>query len=102
MASGPARGREGRKVSEKAVSIEFFGPFREFGRGLELEIAGETTFLEVVRLLSEKFGEAFEQRSLNSHSTIIHNRKVVDRDKTANFTIAPGDRLAFGLLLGGG
>ena len=89
-------------MSEKAVSIEFFGPFREFGRGLELEIEGETTFLEVVGLLSEEFGAAFEQRSLNSHSTVIHNRKVVDRDITANFTIAPGDRLAFGLLLGGG
>jgi molybdopterin converting factor small subunit len=89
-------------VSETAVSIEFFGPFREFGKGLELEVSGETTFLELVHLLAARFGEAFEQRSLNAHSTVIHNRKVVDRDMMANFTIAPGDRLAFGLLLGGG
>ncbi len=89
-------------MSDTIVHVEFFGPFREFGRGLELEVSGETDFLEVVSRLAARFGEAFEQRSLNAASTVIHNRVVVDRDKKANFTIAPGDKLAFGLLLGGG
>ncbi len=89
-------------MGETAVHIEFYGPFREYGKGLELKTEGDTTFLEVVRLLGARFGEAFTQRSLNPHSTVIHNRVVVDREKTADFTIAPGDSLAFGLLLGGG
>ncbi len=84
------------------MHVEFFGPFRAFGKGLELAVDGETRFLVVVDMLSERYGEDFAQRSLNPHSTVIHNREVVDRDKTADFTIAPGDRLAFGLLLGGG
>ncbi len=89
-------------MSDMTLTVEFYGPFREFGKGLELELAGDTTFKEVVGLLKERLGEGFEQRSLNAQSTVIHNRIVVDRDKTADFSIAPGDRLAFGLLLGGG
>ncbi len=89
-------------MSETVVHVEFFGPFRSFGSGLELPVDGETRFFEVVGLLSERYGQEFGQRSLDSRSTVIHNREVVDRDKNADFTIAPGDRLAFGLLLGGG
>ncbi len=89
-------------MSDRSLTVEFYGPFREFGKGLELEVAGETTFLEVVKALTQRLGEGFEQRSLNAASTVIHNRVVVDRDKNADFPIVPGDRLAFGLLLGGG
>jgi molybdopterin converting factor small subunit len=84
------------------VAVDFFGPFRAFGKGTELEIDGDVAFEELVTSLSEALGPAFRERAEKKNTTFILNNKIVARDRLGDIRIAPGDRVAFALLMGGG
>ncbi|MHB8781496.1 MAG: ubiquitin family protein [Candidatus Geothermincolia bacterium] len=90
-------------MAEKSnVLVELFGPFREYGKAVELEVDDELSLDEFLYRLTEKLGADFAGRAASFRNTIIHNRTVVDREREGELTISSGDRVAFGLLLGGG
>jgi molybdopterin converting factor small subunit len=84
------------------VKIEFFGPFRKFGKCLELPSERELTFDELISRLAEELGESFRERALMKNTTCILNNKVIERKGLGEVRIAPGDRVAFALIMGGG
>jgi len=84
------------------VTVEFFGPFREFGKNLELPVEGELTFDEIINRLEVELGESFRERALKKNTTYILNNQVVEKKVLSVLRISPGDRLAFALIIGGG
>jgi len=87
---------------EGKVTVEFFGPFRVFGKGLELDLEGEVTYQEFLEMLVAVLGSDFRERAEKKNTTIIINKKVIDLETASGTTIRPGDRVAFALLVGGG
>lgn len=84
------------------LTVEFFGPFREFGKGLELPLIEDIGFEELVSRLEERFGESFTQRAHMRNTTYILNNRVIDRKGIGTIRISAGDRFAFALVIGGG
>lgn len=84
------------------VRIEFFGPFREFGREGSLVVDGPVTFQELVDELEGKLGPGFVERAGRKNTTVIVNNKIASRRSLEALEIKPGDKVAFALLLGGG
>jgi len=88
--------------SSRKVKVEFFGPFRTFSKGMEIELERQLNFDEFVSLLVNILGEEFRERAEKENTTFILNRKIVDRDNESEVVISPGDSVAFALLIGGG
>ena len=86
----------------RTVKVEFFGPFREFGSGMDLVVEGDLTFEQLLDRLVQELGEAFRGRALKRNTTYILNNKVIRRKGLSELRISPGDRMAFALVLGGG
>ena len=84
------------------VTIEFFGPFREFGKNLELPVEKELTFDELINRLEKELGESFRDRALKRNTTYILNNRIVEKRVLSALRVSPGDRLAFALIIGGG
>lgn len=89
-------------VEKGRVTVEFFGPFRAFGKGLELELEGEVAYDEFLERLVSVLGESFKERAEKKNTTFILNRKVVGRKAAGKARVRPGDTVAFALLIGGG
>jgi hypothetical protein len=90
------------KTGDRVVRVEFFGPFRAFGSEVEVPVASEVSFDELVSLLEERVGPGFADRAGKQNTTFILDRKIVPPHRLGEVRVGPGDRAAFGLLLGGG
>ena len=86
----------------KTVAVEFFGPFRAFGKAREVALAGPVGYGELVDMLSADLGPGFAERAARKNITVLVNNRVASRKGLATLVIEPGDRVAFALLLGGG
>ena len=84
------------------VAVDLFGPFRAFGKELELDLDAEVTYEELMSRLESSLGEPFAERARSRNTTFILNNRIVARDRLGVVRIGPGDRVAFALLLGGG
>ena len=84
------------------INVELFGPFREFGIGIELQADDKLTFNELMTRLEKELGGAFRERALKKNTTYILNKQVVREDALEAIRISPGDRFAFALIVGGG
>ncbi len=84
------------------VIVEFYGPFREYGKSHELRIDKAVTFEELIELLEKSLGVSFRERAMKENSTYILNSKIINRKKIDDVLIHPGDKVAFALLIGGG
>ena len=84
------------------ISVEFFGPFRPFGKGAEVPAAGPISFDQLVEALVERFGEPFGRRARMRNTTLIVNNRVVRTRDIEKTEVGPGDRVSFALLVGGG
>lgn len=84
------------------VKVELFGPFRAFGSRVEVPVGGDISFDELVELLEERVGAGFAERARKKNTTFILNNRIVGRKALGEVEISPGDRVAFGLLIGGG
>jgi molybdopterin converting factor small subunit len=90
-------------VGEKGkIVVEFYGPFREYGKGLELAVENDLTFNELLEALEERLGLSFMERACKENSTYIVNNRIINRRNLDKIRISPGDRVAFALLIGGG
>jgi len=84
------------------VKVEFFGPFRKYGKGLALEVDCELDYGELVSRIAREVGADFEEKALASNTSLIVDDRVVDRKKLDGMSVRPGEKVAFALLLGGG
>ena len=84
------------------IVVEFYGPFRAFGKEIELTVNGKVTFDELVGILAQRLGEPFRERALMRNTTFIVNDRRIERKKRGEVHIHSGDRVAFALLIGGG
>ncbi len=84
------------------VLIEFYGPFREYGKSCELIIDKPVTFKELIARLEKSLGTSFRERAMKENSTYILNNRIINRKELGEVRIRPGDRVAFALLIGGG
>lgn len=84
------------------ITVEFFGPFRSFGKVVEVPAAGPVSFGQLVEALVERFGESFGQRARMRNTTFIVNSRVIRTRDIESTEVDPGDRVAFALLIGGG
>ena len=84
------------------VTVEFFGPFRAFGKEREVALVGPVRYGELVNGLTTDLGTEFAQRAARKNTTVIVNNRIVGRKSLETLVIEPGDRVAFALLLGGG
>lgn len=90
------------KGGSGAVEVDLFGPFRDYGSRIELEVPGEVSFEALVGLIDRRVGSGFAERARKKNTTFIVNRKVVSPDALGSVLVRPGDRVAFALLIGGG
>jgi molybdopterin converting factor small subunit len=88
--------------SGSTVTVEFFGPFREFGKVREVRLSGSVGYGELVGILAGELGEEFSRRAARKNTTVIVNNRIADRKRLDSVEIKPGDRVAFALLMGGG
>lgn len=84
------------------VTVEFFGPFRAFGKKREVALVGPVCYCELVSSLTADLGPEFAERAARKNTTVIVNNRIADRKSLEALVIEPGDRVAFALLLGGG
>jgi len=84
------------------VTVEFFGPFRAFGKGTDVAIGGPVGYEGLLALLSSELGPEFDERARRKNTTLIVNNRIAGRKNLEGLLIEPGDRVAFALLLGGG
>lgn len=84
------------------VTVEFFGPFRAFGKEREVALAGPVCYRELVSSLTADLGPEFAKRAGRKNITVVVNNRIADRKSLETLVIKPGDRVAFALLLGGG
>ncbi|HEY5527760.1 MAG TPA: MoaD/ThiS family protein [Candidatus Anoxymicrobiaceae bacterium] len=84
------------------VTVEFFGPFRVFGKNREVTLVGPVGYGELLSRLSADLGSDFAEHAARKSTTVIVNNRVASRRSLATLVIEPGDRVAFALLLGGG
>jgi molybdopterin converting factor small subunit len=86
----------------KTVTVEFFGPFRTFGKEREVTLVGPVFYHELVSSLAVDLGPEFAERAARKNTTVIVNNRIAGRKYLEKLVIEPGDRVAFALLLGGG
>ena len=84
------------------ILVEFFGPFRKYGKKADISCSSDLSFPELVKVIEQSVGQGFARRAMASNVTYILNDKIVSREKLGDTKVAPGDRVAFALLLGGG
>lgn len=84
------------------ITVEFFGPFREFGKETAVQADAPVSFDRLVAMLTERLGGPFEERARRSNTTLIVNNRIVSRKRLTEVEIRPGDTVSFALLLGGG
>jgi len=84
------------------ILVEFFGPFRKYGKKANIACSSSLSFPELVKVVEQSVGQGFERRAMASNVTFIVNDKIVSREKLGDTKVEPGDCVAFALLLGGG
>ena len=84
------------------VTVEFFGPFRTFGKEREVALVGPVCYRELVNSLTADLGPEFAERAARKNATVIINNRIAGSKSLETLVIEPGDRVAFALLLGGG
>lgn len=87
---------------EQAIKVEFFGPFREFGKEAVVPAGRPVSFDQLVAALVEQLGGPFEERARKSNTTLIVNNRIISPRRRDEVEINPGDKVSFALLLGGG
>lgn len=90
------------RTSQGAVRVDFFGPFRVFGKSIEVPVTSRVDFDELVSLVEERVGPGFARMATKSNTTFIIDRKVIPPAARKRARLEPGDTAAFALLLGGG
>ena len=88
--------------ADHPVIVEFFGPFRMFGKERDLDVPGAIAYGRLVEMLGAELGSEFAEQAGKKNTTVIVNNRIVSRSKLELLQIEPGDKVAFALLLGGG
>jgi molybdopterin converting factor small subunit len=84
------------------ITVEFFGPFREFGSKLEVPVSGPAGYRELLAKLETELGADFTSRAAKKNTTVIVNNRIASKKSLETLAVEPGDKVAFALLLGGG
>lgn len=90
------------ETRKEGITVEFFGPFREYGKNYQLDLEEPVTFEELISRLETRLGPSFGERARRRNTTYILNSRIVEAEKLGSTSVGPGDRVAFALLIGGG
>ncbi len=82
-----------------AIRVEFFGPFREDGSSLSLQLRliGSIGLMDLCDHLERILGAAFRDLEARDDVVCILNDRVIERSRRHEVSVRPGDRLAYAL-----
>lgn len=83
----------------EAITIEFFGPFRENGSSLTLRLRLKKGILltDLCDRLEKLLGSGFRELEARRDVVCILNERVVERSRRQEVSVQPGDHVSFAL-----